>query len=292
MNIFSARATSLRHTTLTALTAVSLLSGGIWSASAQANLPAPAPGQPTFLHPTAITNPYLPLASLRRDVLTGTDGGKPSRTERTVLPGTRIFHINGQSVAAMVVEDRDYTNGELAEATRDYFAQSDDGTVYYLGESVDEYRHGKIVGHGGAWLTGEANAKPGVMMKAHPKVGDTWQSEAVPGVAVERDQVVSVDATVTVPAGTYHSCVKVKEMVPGEGAEYKYYAPHVGVVEEAPVGGTMRLKSHQGLPTGRKSSDVIPLVRRSCRARLLRHPHALGLRLQLVDGLEEAMPYA
>ena len=61
--------------------------------------------------------------------------------------------------------------------------------------------------------------------------------------------MVSVNATVTVTMGTYRHCVKVKEMVPGEGAEYKYYAPHVGVVEEVPVGGRMRLVSHRGLPT-------------------------------------------
>lgn len=45
-------------------------------------------------------------------------------------------------------------------------------------------------------------------------------------------------------------------MVPGEGAEYKYHAPHVGVAEEVPVGGTMRLKSHLGLPLGQKISDA------------------------------------
>lgn len=252
MNLLSHNEPSLQRTAITGWSYAALI-GGLWLAAAQAGPPAQSPGHLTFSHPTAITNPYLPLASLHQDVLTGTDGGKPARVERTVLPGTRTFHINGQSVAAMIVEDRDYANGELAEATRDYFAQSDDGTVYYLGESVDEYRHGKITGHGGAWLTGQHGAKPGVLMAAHPKLGDIWQSEAVPGIAEERDEVVAADATVTVPTGTYHHCVKVKEMVPGEDAEYKYYAPHVGVVEEVPVGGMMRLKSHQGLTANQKA---------------------------------------
>ena len=203
-----------------------------------------APPYPTFSHPTAISNLYLPLASLHQDVLAGRDKSVLSRTERTVLPATRTFHLNGQTVTAMIVEDRDYEKGMLAEATQDYYAQGDDGAVYYLGEKVDEYKRGKIVGHGGAWLAGEHGARPGIQMTAHPKVGDRWQSEAVPGVAEETDVVVDTDATVTGPTGTYRHCIKVKEMVPGEGAEYKYYAPHVGVVEEVPVGGVMRLQSH------------------------------------------------
>lgn len=43
--------------------------------------------------------------------------------------------------------------------------------------------------------------------------------------------------------------MKVKEIVSSEGAEYKDYAPHVGVVAEVPVGGMMRLTSHHGLAT-------------------------------------------
>jgi len=243
MTFFSLRDTSFKRIAITGLGCAALL-GGFWLMAVRAS-PPPTPVRLTFSHPTAITNPYLPLTSLHQDILTGTDGGKPARVERTTRPGTRRFRVNGQAVAAMIVEDRDFAAGELAEATRDYFAQSDDGAVYYLGESVDEYRHGKIVGHGGAWLTGEHGARPGVLMAAHPKVGDKWQSEAVPGIAEERDQVVSVNETVAVPAGTYHHCVKVKEMVAGEAPEYKYYAPHVGVVQEVPEGGMMRLKSHR-----------------------------------------------
>ncbi len=199
----------------------------------------------TFSHPTVITNLFLPLSRLHQDILAGTDSGKPARVVRTVQPGTRVFQVDGHSVTAMIVEDKDFANGQLNEATLDYFAQADDGTVYYLGESVNEYKRGKIAGHGGSWLTGEHGAKPGILIPAHPKVGDTWQSEAVPGIAEESDQVVSVDAAVKTPAGTYYHCVKVKEMAAGEGAEYKYYAPHVGVVMEVPEGGLMRLKSHR-----------------------------------------------
>src|ERR1035437_854607 len=39
-----------------------------------------------FSHPRYITNPYLPLASLRQDILEGKEGGKNLRIERTIKP--------------------------------------------------------------------------------------------------------------------------------------------------------------------------------------------------------------
>src|SRR5205823_2537788 len=97
-----------------------------------------------FTHPTEITNPYLPLSSLKQDVLEGTEDGKRTRVERTAKPDLhKTFTVGGQKVEALVVEDRAYEDGQLAEVAVDYFAQDDDGTIYYLGEEVDEYKGGK-----------------------------------------------------------------------------------------------------------------------------------------------------
>lgn len=198
-----------------------------------------------FANPTAITNTYLPLASLHQDILTGKEDGKSLRVERSMKPGSRSFTIDGHKVEARIMEDREFVGGKLKEITLDYFAQSDAGAVYYLGEKVDVYRDGKVVGHEGAWLVGEHNAKPGLLIPAHPKVGDKFRSEDVPGIAVEDDEVVSVEETVVVPSGTYKHCVKVRETVSGEAPEYKYYAPSIGVVREAPSGGDIKLISHK-----------------------------------------------
>src|SRR5664279_408244 len=102
-----------------------------------------------FSHPRDITNPYLPLASLKQDILQN----EKERVERTARPEIhKTFRLGGQTVEALTVEDREFNaGGELIEATRDYFAQDDDGNVYYMGEDVDEYSHGKITGHSGAW---------------------------------------------------------------------------------------------------------------------------------------------
>ncbi|MBV9867983.1 MAG: hypothetical protein JO316_21720 [Abitibacteriaceae bacterium] len=222
-----------------------------WLMIAQAKSPtakASSAGQArhlTFTHPSPITNTYLPLSKLHQDVLEGNEGRKKMRIERTRKPGTRTFMVNGKPVVASIVEDREWSNGKVEEVTLDYFAQSDDGSVCYMGESVDNYRNGKVVGHEGAWLTGEHNAQPGIIIPGHPKLGDKFHSENVPGITVEADEVVAVDETVTVRAGTYKHCVKIKEMVSGEDPEYKYYAPNVGVVREVPAEGNMQLISHK-----------------------------------------------
>ena len=205
-----------------------------------------------FTHPRQITNPYLPLGSLKQDILEGEEAGNKVHIERTAKPDMRkTFKIGKQLVEALVVEDREVENGELSEVATDYFAQADDGTVYYLGEDVDEYKKGKVVGHGGAWMLGKDARKPGVLLPANPKVGDKFKSEDVPKITTENDEVVSVSETVTVPAGTFQNCVKVKELLSDGKTEYKYYAKGVGVVKEAPEGSEVTLKSHTTREAGK-----------------------------------------
>jgi hypothetical protein len=193
-----------------------------------------------------ITNPYLPLASLVQDILEGTEGSAAVRVERALKTGTRSFTVGGRVVQALIMEDRAFVDGELEEVATDYFAQSDDGAVYYLGEDVDIYQNGQVVSHEGAWLYGVNTNQPGLIMPAHPKVGDKFQAENVPGITTEDDEVISLSETVTVPAGTYTNCVKIKEVLSDGTIEYKYYAPNVGVVKEVPEDGELDLISHNG----------------------------------------------
>ena len=197
---------------------------------------------PKFTHPRDITNLYLPLGLLKQDVLEN----KSERVERTARPeGHKIFQIGGQTVETLTVEDREYdSKGNLTEATLDYFAQDDAGNVYYLGEDVNTYNNGKISGHSGAWLLGKQTKIPGVLLPAHPKVGDKFQSENVPGITREDDEVVSVSETMTVPAGTFHDCVKVKEHASDGATEFKLYAPGIGVIAEMDSDEGLLLKSH------------------------------------------------
>lgn len=196
---------------------------------------------PVFSHPRDLTNPYVPLASLKQDIL----GNAHERVERTVRPDIhKTFRIGGQAVDALAVEDRESVDGRVTEITLDYFAQDDDGNVYYLGEDVNEYKDGKVSGHCGAWLLGRDAQKPGLLMPAHPKVGDVFKSEDAPPITWEQDRVVSLSETQTVPAGTFQNCLKIKERASDGGTEYKLYAPGTGCILEADSDGEVALQTH------------------------------------------------
>ena len=86
---------------------------------------------------------------------------KRVRIARTAKPNVRkTFKIGDQSVEVFAVEDREWEDGVLAEVAVDYFAQADNGTVYYFGEEVDEYAKGKIIGHEGSWMFGKDTPVP------------------------------------------------------------------------------------------------------------------------------------
>jgi hypothetical protein len=209
----------------------------------------PTNALPRFSHPRRITNPFLPLSALKQDVLEGKEGKKSVRIERTAKPDVKkTFKLGDQTVETLAVEDREFESGELTEVTLDYFAQSDDGAVYYLGEDVDEYKNGKVSGHSGAWLFGKDTQRPGVMMPAQPKIGDKFKSEDVPKITWEEDEVLSLSETVTVPAGTFKNCLKMKEVLSDGAVEYKFYAAGVGCVKEMPEEGEVRLISHATTP--------------------------------------------
>jgi hypothetical protein len=113
-----------------------------------------------------------------------------------------------------------------------------------MGEDVDEYKNGNVSGHSGAWLFGKDTQKLGLLMPAHPKVGDRFKSEDAPPITWEADEVVSLSETATVPAGTFKNCLKIKENASDGDTEYKLYAPNVGCVEEIEGTTPLPLQSH------------------------------------------------
>lgn len=148
-------------------------------------------------------------------------------------------------VAATVVRDRVYLDGELVEDTHDWFAQDRSGNVWYLGEEVRNYEDGVFANADGSWEAGRDGATAGILMGADPRIGDVYQQEHAEGVAEDMARVVSLKKTVSVPAGTYHGCLQTAEWTPLEpGArEFKFYAPGVGLVlEVAPRGGRERVE--------------------------------------------------
>ncbi|MDD5134398.1 MAG: hypothetical protein PHP01_03180 [Phycisphaerae bacterium] len=149
----------------------------------------------------------------------------------TVLNETKV--VDG--VETRIVEERETSEGKLAEISRNYFAiDKTTGDVYYFGEDVDMYdKQGQITGHGGSWLSGENGNKFGLMMPAKPKKGDKYYQEIAPAVAMDRAEIVSTTGKATIPAGTYKKCVKTEDSSAiEEGLGTKIYAPGVGMIQD------------------------------------------------------------
>lgn len=164
-------------------------------------------------------------------MLEGTEGGKPLVVTYTVLDSTR--KIDG--VECRAVESRESFGGELKEITMDYYAISRrTANVYYFGETVDEYKDGKVVSHKGTWLAGEGGCRFGLMVPAVPLIGSRHYQEIAPGIAMDRVEIVSTAETVETPAGTFKDVMKQEETNPEEPGrvDHKYYAPGVGMVKE------------------------------------------------------------
>ena len=125
---------------------------------------------------TNIDNPLFPLSTLGPKTFEGQDTDPDTgevlatRLESAVLGKTRKV----AGVEVLVLEEKVLANDELVEQALDFFAQHQDGTVYYFGELVDNYESGKIVDHAGTWLAGKNGAEPGIIMPADPVVGQTF----------------------------------------------------------------------------------------------------------------------
>jgi hypothetical protein len=134
-------------------------------------------------------------------------------------------------VTTTVVHDQVFLNGSLKENTFDWYANDKDGNVWYFGEDTNE--QGSTTG---SWEAGKNGAKAGIIMLAHPMVGDTYYQENAPGVVADQARVKSIDDNVTVPLATYTGCVKTQEWTPIEPGvrAFKDYAPGVGTVLENP----------------------------------------------------------
>jgi len=150
-------------------------------------------------------------------------------------------------VNCIEVRDTATVGGEVTEDTFDWYAQDRDGNVWYFGEDTKEFEGGVVVSTEGSWEAGVDGAKPGIVMKAAPAVGDSYRQEYLACEAEDEADVLAVDEPVTVPAGSYEHCVKTHDYSALEPAvnEQKYYCPGVGVALEVNMntGGRVELTS-------------------------------------------------
>jgi len=177
-----------------------------------------------------IHNPYFPLVPGTTFIYNDNFGGTLTRDEFAVTHNTRV--IDG--VTCVEVHDSVFTDGELTEDTLDWFAQDKEGNVWYFGENTAELEDGLIATISGSFMAGVNGDKPGIVMKAHPAVGDFYRQEFSLGNAEDYAETLSVNASVTVPYGSFDHCLRSRETTPLEPdvVEDKFYAPGIGNVLE------------------------------------------------------------
>ena len=174
-----------------------------------------------------ISNPYFPLPVGATLVLDGVEEGAAVHLVITALDQTEDV----AGVATRVMEERESQDGALIEVSRNFLAQTPDGTVCYFGEDVDLYQGGVIVGHEGQWRAGVANALPGILMPGSPTAGMAFREERAPGVAEDRAEIAAAGESVSVPAGTFTSTLRFVETTPLEsGQSVKIFAQDIGLI--------------------------------------------------------------
>lgn len=184
---------------------------------------------PTFSDPTKVTNPLFPISRLKSVVILGEVGGEPLKVETTLLPETKTVEWNGQRIECLQSQFLAYLKGRITESAIDLYAQADDGSVWYFGEDVVDYAKGLAATSAGTWRVG-VNGYPGAMiMPAHPKVGDVYRTENIPGVAWEEVTVKRTGKTVQGPTGPVKGAMVGQELHQDEvPLEPKTFAPGYG----------------------------------------------------------------
>lgn len=175
---------------------------------------------------SGIDNPYMTLQPGTTYVYKNDGSDELVQTETT--RETKL--IDG--VVCTVVHDRSTVDGELSEDTLDYFAQDKFGNVWYLGEDTKEYEDGKVVSTEGTWRAGVDGATPGIVMEAHPQVGDQYDQEHAIGVAEDKAKVISLHELIDSPYASSSDALQTDEFTPLEPGllEHKFYIAGIGLV--------------------------------------------------------------
>jgi hypothetical protein len=212
--------------------------GTAGASAAATRSPQPTPQLPAFdpskfSHPTNIDNEWYPLQPGTKWVYEGytTDYAEqqPHRLEFTVTDLTKEI----QGIRTVVAWIEDFSNNEVVEREIAFYAQDDDGNVWYFGEHPEEWDKDQLV-EAPTWIAGLKNAKPGIKMWAEPKLGMPSYYQGW-GPGVDWSDYAQIDQTAQetcVPLACYQDVLVLAESSLGEGDVYqiKYYERGVGEV--------------------------------------------------------------
>lgn len=210
------------------------LVGGLTHGSSAARGSSRAAATQRGFVPTII-NPYLPYRPGSVWVYRGIKDGVTQTDTVTVTHHTKTI----LGVRTTVLTDVATHGTRLLEQTTDYYAQDTHGNVWYFGEATKAYGPNGQVDTSGSWQAGVHGAKQGIVMTAHPQVGDTHRQEYQPGVAEDQYWLVDTATSVHVPFGSFTNAARTIEWSRLEPSviDEKFYVPGIGVVREVAAAG-------------------------------------------------------
>ena len=187
---------------------------------------------------TEIDNPWWPMTPGSRWVYRETD--TEGANQKVVVTVTNRTKKIANGVEARVVHDVVTEDGEFVEVTDDWYAQDQDGNIWYLGEDTTEYENGKPVSKSGSFEAGVDGAEAGIIMPAQPEPGMTYRQEYYKGEAEDEAAIVSLDQQAEVPSGHYQPVLMTNDTNPLEPKvnEFKFFARGVGPVLAIGVSGS------------------------------------------------------
>lgn len=189
-----------------------------------------------------VDHPYFPLpdgATWTYEVTT--PEGSTDVLETTVTDETRTV----MGVGTTVVEVTLTVDGELEERTLSWYAQDDTGAVWLFGEIDEGYESGELV-EKSTWEAGVDDALPGTFITAEGAENGQFRVGFVADEMEERGRLLAIDATASVPIGSYEGVWVIENWsdLEPDVSERKHYAPSVGLVlvdSDDPDTDTVRL---------------------------------------------------
>lgn len=184
-----------------------------------------------FTNSTNLTNSYFQFQPGKKYIYEGQTEDGLEHIEVQLLASTKTV----MGITCIVVNDKVWLDGNLLEDTDDWYAQDNDGNVWYMGEDVDNFSpDGTLRDHAGAWEADVDGAKPGLIMLADPKPGMKYRQEYYFDEAEDQAEVLELGLTLSVPHGTFANCLKTKEWTELEPdvLDNKFYAPGIGLIRE------------------------------------------------------------
>jgi len=183
---------------------------------------------------TEIDNPWMPMQPGTRWIYEGTavdeEGNNFARRIEFSITDLTKEIVGVHTVVAWIV---DYNNDAIIEKEIAFYAQDNDGNVWYFGEHPEEFKDGKFV-DAPTWLAGIEEAKAGIKMMAEPQVGTAKYFQGW-GPAVEWSDygnIQKMGQETCVPLDCYKDVMVIAESSLKEvgAAQFKYYVSGVGEI--------------------------------------------------------------